>query len=200
MRDDYNILIAGVGGQGNLVCGRVLCEAALQNGLRPVAGETFGASRRGGTVLTHLRISKRDRGPLIPKGRADLILGMEPLETLRTAIEYASQKTAAIFSTATVETPSSLSDTEEYPPTDKIIESLRTLCGDVIALDPEESLKNSGGLRVLNSYMLGAMSVLRAFPLNKGAIRGAISTTLRNPEMNLAAYDAGTADVLKLSR
>jgi len=200
MRDDYNILIAGVGGQGNLVCGRVLCEAALQNGLRPVAGETFGASRRGGTVLTHLRISKRDRGPLIPKGRADLILGMEPLETLRTAIEYASQKTAAIFSTATVETPSSLSDTEEYPPTDKIIESLRTLCGDVIALDPEESLKNSGGLRVLNSYMLGAISVLREFPLNKGAIRGAISTTLRNPEMNLAAYDAGTADVLKLSR
>ena len=89
MRDDYNILIAGVGGQGNLVCGRVLCEAALQNGLRPVAGETFGASRRGGTVLTHLRISTQDRGPLIPKGRADLLLGMEPLETLRAASEYA---------------------------------------------------------------------------------------------------------------
>ncbi|MFX0054216.1 MAG: indolepyruvate oxidoreductase subunit beta [Promethearchaeota archaeon] len=197
MKGDYNILIAGVGGQGNLVCGRILSEAALQQGLRSVVGETFGASRRGGTVLTHLRISKQDRGPLIPRGKADLILGMEPLETLRAAIEYASQQTVVVVSTAIVETPSSLSDTEEYPPMEKIIESLRTLCGDVIALDPEEALENAGGLRSLNSYMIGAVSVLKEIPLSKDEIRKAIIATLRNPELNLAAYDAGTADVLK---
>jgi indolepyruvate ferredoxin oxidoreductase beta subunit len=200
MKDDYNILVAGVGGQGNLVCGRILSKAALQNGLLPVVGETFGASRRGGTVLTHLRISKQDRGPLIPKGKADLLLGMEPLETLRAAIEYASQQTVTVVSTAIVETPSSLSDAVEYPPIDKMIKSLRSICGDVIALDPEESLDDSGGLRLLNSYMLGAISVLKEVPLDKNAIRDAITTTLRNPEMNLAAFNAGAADILKLQR
>jgi indolepyruvate ferredoxin oxidoreductase beta subunit len=194
MNDNYNILIAGVGGQGNLVCGRILSEAALQNGLRPVVGETFGASRRGGTVLTHLRISKQDRGPLIPKGKADLLLGMEPLETLRAAIEYASQQTVVVVSTAIVETPSSISESEKYPSTDKIIESLRSLCGKVIALDPAESLEKSGGLRFLNSYMLGAVSSLQGIPMGKDKIRKAVGTTLRDPEMNLAAYDAGVAD------
>ncbi|MHA2385022.1 MAG: 2-oxoacid:acceptor oxidoreductase family protein, partial [Candidatus Thorarchaeota archaeon] len=171
MKEDYNILIAGVGGQGNLVCGRILSEAALQADLRPVAGETFGASRRGGTVLTHLRISNRDRGPLIPKGKADFLLGMEPLEALRAAIEFAGQQTVAVISTAIVETPGSLSDTVEYPPIDKIVKSLRSICGDVVALDPIESLEKLGTLRLLNSYMLGAMSVMKEGPLRKDAIR-----------------------------
>jgi indolepyruvate ferredoxin oxidoreductase beta subunit len=200
MNDDYNILIAGVGGQGNLVCGRILSEAALQNGLRPVIGETFGASRRGGTVLTHLRISKQDRGPLIPKGKADLLLGMEPLEALRAAIEYASQQTVAVVSAAIVETPSSLAETEKYPPVGKITESLQSLCGEAIALDPIESLEKSGGLRFLNSYMLGAISSLKHIPMCREEIRKAVETTLRNPEMNLAAYDAGVADIVKLQR
>ncbi|MFX1261293.1 MAG: indolepyruvate oxidoreductase subunit beta [Promethearchaeota archaeon] len=200
MNDDYNILIAGVGGQGNLVCGRILSEAALQNGLRPVVGETFGASRRGGTVLTHLRISKQDRGPLIPKGKADLLLGMEPLEALRAAIEYASQQTVAVVSTTIVETPSSLAETEDYPPVEKIVESLQFLCGEAIALDPMEALEKSGGLLFLNSYMLGAVSSLRGIPMDKDEIRKAVETTLRNPEMNRAAYDAGVADILRLRR
>ncbi|MFW9886950.1 MAG: indolepyruvate oxidoreductase subunit beta [Candidatus Thorarchaeota archaeon] len=200
MNDDYNILIAGVGGQGNLVCGRILSEAALQNGLRPVVGETFGASRRGGTVLTHLRISKQDRGPLIPKGKADLLLGMEPLEALRAAIEYASQQTVAVVSTAIVNTPSSLAEAEEYPPVDKIVESLRSLCGNVIALDPVEPLEKSGGLRLLNSYMLGAVSSMKEIPMGKDDIRKAVETTLRDAELNLAAYDAGVADILKPQR
>jgi indolepyruvate ferredoxin oxidoreductase beta subunit len=199
MKKDYNILIAGVGGQGNLVCGRILSEAALQIDLRPVAGETFGASRRGGAVLTHLRISNRDKGPLIPKGSANLLLGMEPLEALRAGIEYAGQQTVAVISTAIVETPESLSDADEYPPIEDIVKSLRSICGEVIVLNPVDSLENSGGLRLLNSYMLGALSVLKEVPLSKDEIRSAIARTLRDPELNLAAFDAGAADALKLS-
>jgi len=200
MKEDYNILIAGVGGQGNLVCGRILSEAALQADLRPVAGETFGASRRGGTVLTHLRISNRDKGPLIPKGKTSLLLGMEPLEALRAAIEYAGQQTVAVISTAKVETPRSLSDTVEYPPIDEIVNALKSISKEVLALDPVESLKKSGSLGSLNSYMLGAISVLKEVPLSKDEIRNTIARTLRDPELNLTAFDAGAADALKLSR
>ncbi len=199
MKEDYNILIAGVGGQGNLVCGRILSEVALRSDLRPVVGETFGASRRGGTVLTHLRISDRDKGPLIPRGRANLLIGMEPLEALRAAIEFAGQHTVAIISTSIVETPGSLADVVEYPPIDKIVDSLCSICGEVITLDPIESLEDSGSLRLLNSYMLGAISVLKEVPLGKDEIREAIGRILRDPELNLAAFDAGTSDALKLA-
>ncbi|MHA2140109.1 MAG: 2-oxoacid:acceptor oxidoreductase family protein [Candidatus Thorarchaeota archaeon] len=198
MKEDYNILIAGVGGQGNLVCGKILSEAALRNDYRPVVGETFGASRRGGTVLTHLRISKRDRGPLIPKGRVDLLIGIEPLEALRAAIEYAGHQTIAVISTAIVETPGSLSDAVEYPPMEKIVESLRSICGEVIDLYPVESLENEGSLRLLNSYMLGAISVLDQVPLSKEEVRETVGRVLREPELNIAAFDAGAADALKL--
>ncbi|MFW9967613.1 MAG: 2-oxoacid:acceptor oxidoreductase family protein [Candidatus Thorarchaeota archaeon] len=200
MKEDYNILIAGVGGQGNLVCGRILSEAAVFNDFHPVIGETFGASRRGGTVFTHLRISNRDRGPLIPKGRANLLLGMEPLEALRASIEYAGKQTVAVISTAIVETPESLSDATEYPSVDKIIEALNSICGEVVAIDPVEALENMGGLRLLNSYLLGAISVLNEVPLSKDDIRESIGRTLRNPELNLAAFDAGATDTLKSSR
>ncbi len=200
MKEDYNILIAGVGGQGNLVCGRVLSEAARLKDLHPVIGETFGASRRGGTVLTHLRISNRERGPLIPKGRANLLLGMEPLEALRASIEYAGKQTVAVVSTARVETPESLSDAAEYPPTDKIIEAISSICGEVIAIDPVEALEKSGGLRLLNSYLLGAISVLKGVPISKDDIRESIRRTLQNPDLNLATFDLGVTDALKLSR
>jgi indolepyruvate ferredoxin oxidoreductase beta subunit len=200
MKEDYNILIAGVGGQGNLVCGRILSEAALLSDFRPVVGETFGASRRGGTVLTHLRISDRDKGPLIPNGKASLLVGMEPLEALRAAIEFAGQQTVAVISTAIVETPGSLSDAVEYPPTKEIFDSLRSICREVVVLNPVESLEDKGGLRLLNTYMLGAISVMNELPLSKDDIREAIGRTLRNPALNMAAFDLGAKDALKLSR
>ncbi|MHA2209392.1 MAG: 2-oxoacid:acceptor oxidoreductase family protein, partial [Candidatus Thorarchaeota archaeon] len=129
-----------------------------------------------------------------------LLLGMEPLEALRAAIEYAGQKTVAVISTAIVETPGSLSDVVEYPPIEKIVNALRSICKEVVALDPIDSLEKSGSLRLLNSYMLGAMSVLKEVPLSKDEIRNAIARTLRDPELNLAAFDVGAEDALKLSR
>ncbi len=120
MRDPFNILVAGVGGQGNLVCGRVLAEASVRSGLRPVVGDTFGASRRGGSVLTHLRIGKTDWAPLMPKGEVDILLGLEPLEALRAALEYAGNRTVAIISQTKIPTVDVNNEKIEYPSLEKI--------------------------------------------------------------------------------
>jgi len=125
MQDPFNILVAGVGGQGNLVCGRVLAEAAVQSGLRPVVGDTFGASRRGGSVLTHLRIGKTDWGPLIPKGKADILLGLEPLEALRAAAEFAGERTVALVSKTKIPTVATNNEPTDYPAIERIIEQLK---------------------------------------------------------------------------
>ncbi|MFW9845557.1 MAG: 2-oxoacid:acceptor oxidoreductase family protein [Candidatus Thorarchaeota archaeon] len=194
MKPDCNILIAGVGGQGSLICGRILSEVALKSDLRPIIGETFGASRRGGTVLTHLRLDHKDRGPLIPKGEADIILGLEPLETLRAAVDFSGSNTVILLSTVRVDTTESLAKKREYPAIEEILKALSKLSGRVIPLNPSKSLKRVASMRMLNSYMLGALSVLEENPLDKESVREKIRSMLRNPEMNLAAFDAGVAE------
>ena len=191
----YNILIAGVGGQGNLVCGRVIAEAALRQGLRPTIGETFGASRRGGTVFTHLRLAERDLGPLIPEGQLDLLLGLEPLETLRGAVKLASSRTTAILSTVRVETPESLAGKVAYPKIDDILSSLETLCGAIRAVDPTESLEKIGTMKVLNTYMLGAIAGDSDLPIKSAILKETLKDTLGSWEINKAAFEAGMKDV-----
>lgn len=191
MRDPFNILVAGVGGQGNLVCGRVLAEASVQSGLRPVVGDTFGASRRGGSVLTHLRIGKTDWAPLIPKGEVDILLGLEPLEALRAALEFAGDRTVAITSQTKIPTVDVNNEEREYPSLDKITELLNKLCKQVIVLDAEETLTKIGSMRMLNSYILGAMGALTQNPLPQQIIRKSLQSIFDSSSENIVAFDEG---------
>jgi indolepyruvate ferredoxin oxidoreductase beta subunit len=193
LREPFNILVAGVGGQGNLVCGRVLAEAAIRQGLRPVVGDTFGASRRGGSVLTHLRLGTRDWAPLIPKGEVDILLGLEPLEALRAAVEYAGKRTTALVSLSEVPTADVNSEEKVYPPLKKISAALNKNCKRVYMLDAESALLRVGSHRSLNSFLLGSMSALSENPLSKDLIREALYMVLGRDTVNVTAFDEGIA-------
>ncbi|MBC8006147.1 MAG: indolepyruvate oxidoreductase subunit beta, partial [Verrucomicrobia bacterium] len=79
-----DIILAGVGGQGILSIATVLGEAALADGHTIKQAETHGMSQRGGAVYSHMRISDQPvYSDLIPGGSADLILSVEPMESLR---------------------------------------------------------------------------------------------------------------------
>ncbi|MGY5879858.1 MAG: 2-oxoacid:acceptor oxidoreductase family protein [Candidatus Thorarchaeota archaeon] len=195
MRNPFNILVTGVGGQGNLVCGRVLADAAVKSGLRPVVGDTFGASRRGGSVLTHLRIGKTDWAPLIPKGEVDIILGLEPIEALRAASEFAGDRTVAIVSQTKIPTVASNNETTEYPSLERIIESLNKICKQVIILDAEEILTQIGSMKMLNSFILGAMGALADTPLSLEVIRESLQSIFGLESTNVTAFDKGTNTV-----
>ena len=192
MQDPFNILVAGVGGQGNLVCGRVLADAAVQSGLRPIVGDTFGASRRGGSVLTHLRIGKTDWGPLIPEGEVDIILGLEPLEALRAAAKFAGERTVALVSQTKIPTVASNNEPADYPAIERIIESLKKLCKKVIVLDAEETLTQIGSMKMLNSYILGAMGSVTNTPLSLNIIRESLESLFGSNTSNIVAFDVGT--------
>jgi len=188
--DPYSVLVAGVGGQGNLVCGRIIAEAAVIQGLRPVVGDTFGASRRGGSVVTHIRIGKEDWGPLIPKGRVQVVLGMEPLEALRAAARYAGEKTYALVSMMPVPPSSVASGGQHYPKIEDIKTDLESICQEVHMLDVEPVLERLGSTRVLNSFMIGAFSALGRGPLGSKNLRLAVSNIL-DSEKDLVAFDEG---------
>ena len=77
----YDILIAGVGGQGVVLASRLLALAAMRAGFHVSTAETIGMSQREGSVSSHVRIGDKLLGSLIPIGQADLLLGLEPAET-----------------------------------------------------------------------------------------------------------------------
>lgn len=78
----YQIVLTGVGGQGIIFLVKLLSQCALNNGIKFVGTETHGMAQKGGTVISYLKIGNF-KAPLIGKGRADLLLGLYPTETLR---------------------------------------------------------------------------------------------------------------------
>jgi indolepyruvate ferredoxin oxidoreductase beta subunit len=104
--------VAGVGGQGNVLASRIIGDAAIHEGYHVVIGETFGAGQRGGSVLSHIRLSKENKyGPLIPDQCADVIIGLEPFEALKCASDFLKTNGAIV----TNEYPIMPSD-RNYPP------------------------------------------------------------------------------------
>ena len=77
LKDPFNVIIGGVGGQGNVLASQILGEMLISQGYVITIGETYGASQRGGAVMSHLRISTQDQfSPLIPEGQCDLLVAL----------------------------------------------------------------------------------------------------------------------------
>ena len=89
MKEPLNLVIAGVGGQGNILVSEIVATAANEAGYHVTVGESYGLSQRGGAVSSHVRLSREmPYGPVILAGRADVILGFEPVEAARVLLEY----------------------------------------------------------------------------------------------------------------
>ena len=146
-----DIILAGVGGQGILSIAIVLGEAALADDLIIKQAETHGMSQRGGAVYSHMRISDQPIfSDLIPGGSADLILSVEPMESLR-YLPYLSEKGYLVTNiTPFVNIPN-------YPDIEKVLAEIRRQ-PRFIAIDADAIAKELGSARVSNMVMLGAAS------------------------------------------
>jgi indolepyruvate ferredoxin oxidoreductase beta subunit len=118
--DPQNIIVSGVGGQGNMVASLILASAAVKGDLYVSAGETYGAAQRGSSVMSHVRVSKKGGyGPLIPKGMAHIVLGFEPTECLRAVGEFGNEKTKVFVNPKPVYSIDVLSGGAKYPSIEK---------------------------------------------------------------------------------
>lgn len=146
-----NIILAGVGGQGILSIAAALGTAALEDNLFLKQAETHGMSQRGGEVVSHLRISDKEiASDLIQLGKADLILSVEPMESLR-YLPFLSKTGYLVTNT----TP--FVNVSNYPEQEKVMEEIRQLPHHV-AIDADRIAKELGNARVSNMVMLGAAS------------------------------------------
>jgi len=182
-----DIILAGVGGQGILSIAFVIDHAALAEGLRFKQAEVHGMAKRGGAVQSHLRLSdERIWSDIIPKGAADLILSVEPLEALR-YLEYLKPDGVVITSA----TP--YKNIPDYPDLEGILAEVRR-AGRTVIVDSEKLAKEAGTSKAQNMVMLGAASpglilkeeTLRKFVRVLFEARGANIV-----DANLKAFDLG---------
>lgn len=192
MNQDYyrmkrDIILAGVGGQGIISIAAIIGTAALGQGLFLKQSEIHGMSQRGGDVQSNLRISDKEiASDLIPYGKADLIISVEPLEAMR-YLPFLSHDGWVITSTKP------LINIPEYPEIGKVLDEIRKL-PHYVALDADEMAQEIGTSKVANIVILGAASPFLQMQYEK--LEEAIRFIFRNKSedviiKNLQALKAG---------
>ncbi len=169
----WNIIITGVGGQGNVLASQILGRAAVGAGLKVTIGETFGLSQRGGSVMSHIRISDRGNyGPLIPPNTADVIVGLEPLETIRIVPDFGQERSIYIVNSRPIYPLNAIAGDMIYPDPEWIKSVLADCGGKLYWLDATRHAVELGGPIMLNMIMLGALCSLPSFPVSEKEVAG----------------------------
>lgn len=188
-RDSYDIILAGVGGQGVLSVAAVVSLAAIKDGFKIRQSEVHGMSQRGGAVVANMRISKEIiESDLIPKGNADIVLSMEPLESLR-YVDYLKPEGKLI----TASKP--YLNIPNYPDLEGIHKKVRELPSSMI-IDAENLAKEAGSVRAVNMILVGAL--LKELPIQDESIKEAVTDLFsrkgeRIVNINLKAIELGRA-------
>ena len=129
--DPFNIIITGVGGQGNVLASRVLANMLVRRGYDVTIGETFGASQRGGSVMSHIRVSTRGAwSPQIPKGKADMVVSLEPVEAIRVMKDYGNEEVRILVNDRPIYPVGVIAGELNYPALDEIAGALKDLSTD----------------------------------------------------------------------
>jgi indolepyruvate ferredoxin oxidoreductase, beta subunit len=184
----FDIIIAGVGGQGIVLCSDILGEACILEDIPVKGSEVHGMAQRGGSVEAHIRIGCI-YGPRIPEGSADLLIAMEPLEGARFS-HYLKESGTALVNTSKIPLLG-----QDYEVND-ILKIVREKTPKVIAWDFTSEAIKAGSIRTLNVLMLG--TALKSLPLKEESLTSAIRQKIKKRyiEMNLGAFNLGisTAD------
>ena len=192
--DPYNVIITGVGGQGNVMASRVVGNMLSRQGLQVTIGETFGASQRGGSVMSHLRISANETwSPQIPKGKCHLIISLEPTEAIRVLAKYGNPGIKVLCNTRPIHAIGVISGDQKYPPIDDIKSWVAELSDSCWFLEATEKAMELGNPILGNIMMIGAATRIGALPLEREDFEAVISETMPadKQELNLKAYDLG---------
>jgi indolepyruvate ferredoxin oxidoreductase beta subunit len=193
-KDPYNAIITGVGGQGNVMASRLLGNILVKKGYYVTIGETFGASQRGGSVMSHLRISEKSNwSPIIPSGKADLVVSLEPIESIRVMAKYGNSNVKIISNTRPIHPVQVIAGEQEYPSLDDVKTTVDELTNDYTFIDATEEALKLGNPILGNIIMIGAVSGTGVLPFDKKDFKEVISDFIPpdKVEMNIKAFEIG---------
>ena len=196
--DTFNIMFAGVGGQGLMLLSAILGKAAVDSGLKVMTGEQHGLSQRQGSIYVHFRIGD-PISPLSPYGKADMMIAMEATEALR-YVEYLKEGGVVIMSNRIM---SSVTETEKvaldkekktkYLTVDDIVKKLEEVTNRIILLDSLDLATRAGNARTENSVLVGATAACEEFPISAEEVQKAVLALVppKTVDANSKAFDLG---------
>ncbi|MBW1782803.1 MAG: indolepyruvate oxidoreductase subunit beta [Deltaproteobacteria bacterium] len=185
------LVFIGVGGQGNLLASRLLGEAALSMGIPTVVSEIHGMAQRGGIVESAVLLGDVT-SPIVSSAEADVLIGFEPLETLR-ALGKCNKDTVVITNTHPLPPFTVATGQGVYPPVEESLRLIREKASKVIAFDGNAIAESVGNPLSLNMVMLGALIGSGTIPISAEEMKKVLSTSTKKAflESNLKAFDMG---------
>ena len=191
-----NLILTGVGGQGNVMASRALAGMLVNAGYVVTIGETFGMSQRGGSVMSHLRISPDAvRSPQIPRGGADVIVALEPLEALRVLTVYGNPDVSILSNSRSIDPIGVITGEQDYPSEEAIRVAFARLTARYWIFDVTAAGLALGNPVLSNIVIIGALAGTGLLPIDRRMFAKEIRKT-QSPEkcaLNLKAFDAGVS-------
>lgn len=189
-----NLLISGVGGQGNILASDIIGEVAMSAGYDVKKTDTLGMAQRGGTVISHVRIAQKVHSPLIREGEVDILLAFEKLEAARYGY-YLRQSGVAIVNNHALP-PLSVSNGDERYPIDEEVNGILKRHTDLIYfVEGTRRARELGNVRALNIFMLGCVSLF--LPFKVCAWKDTVSQHLPPKvwRINITAFNLGRKEM-----
>lgn len=203
VKDPYNIIITGVGGQGNVTASRMLASMLVDKGYSVTIGETFGASQRGGSVMSHMRISKKGAwSPQIPKGKADLVVSLEPSEATKVLAVYGNPGTQSLSNDRPIYSVRVIAGDDKYPDMEEIRATIEDLTARSFMISATEEALKLGNSVYQNVIMIGAVGGMDLLPVTKDDFRAVLARDMSEDKVavNVKAYEIGEALVRGLEK
>ncbi len=194
MNPKIDLLITGVGGQGNILASDVVSAVALAAGYNVKKTDTLGMAQRGGSVISHVRIAEKVYSPLIKEGEVDILLAFEKLEGVRWT-SYLKLDAIAIINNQAVPPLSVNLGVDKYPTDEEVNRILKQRTDRIYLVEGTRRVTELGNAKTLNIFMLGCLSTFLSYKLQ--AWHEAIAQHLPEKllKLNNTAFDMGIKEI-----
>ena len=183
-----------------MLASRMVGDMMTQLGFFVTIGETFGASQRGGSVMSHLRISAKGVcSPLIPMSAGHMVVALEPIEAIRVLAAYGNPGVKVLCNTRPVPPVGVIRGSLTYPEMGELRGWVMELSKACWFIDATDKAMEMGNPIFANVISVGALSATGVLPLNREHFRQVLGRKMGTPgkiEMNLAAFDSGSQMIL----
>ena len=190
-----DLVFAGIGGQGVVVLSDIFCEAALLDGFDAAKAEVHGMAQRGGSIVAYARIGDKIESPLIERGKADVILGFEILETAR--VLPMLKKDGTVVVNTKYMPPFTFNSASKPLTQEQLLSMIKAKARVVHEVDGVGIATKLGNVLVVNTVLLGALSALPENPVKPESYKKAVAARLKEKyvDLNLKAFQLGRESV-----
>ena len=193
IKDPLSLIVIGVAGQGNVVTSLLICNALANEGYMVTFGQSYPAQQRGGPVVNYIRVSKEiQASPIIPEGRADVIVAMEPVEAMRMLNQYGNPDVITMVNPRPIQAMDTTGLGIKYPSMDKLMEDITALSAKTWVVNASEEASDLGNPIMANVILVGALVGSGVLPLDRKVMEPVLEERFPKAlEINMKALDKG---------